>query len=265
MEHAQSQQSPLPQRRRGSIHLTSAGLASQNGDGKKPETQGLSPTPPGEPKRVLLVHSAALTRLGLVNFLHRGASFRVCAETDNACEARSLFLLHRPDVVVVGLTLKAGDGVELLKDLRKLDPAVSTLVLTTRDDPMSVQRAFRAGATGYVVTRDQPEEILEALERVAAGERFASESILGSVLDHLANGALAPATDKLKRLSDRELQVFRGIAAGHGVTQLARELNLSVKTVETYQTQVRGKLQLRSSAELHDWASEWARRRMGHR
>jgi DNA-binding NarL/FixJ family response regulator len=213
---------------------------------------------------VLVVHRSPLTRLGVREVLKAARAFEICGETDGAQEGRSLFVQHAPELVLIGLSLSGGDGIELIKDLLKLDPRARIVVLSTREDALSVQRAFRAGACGYVLTLDRPEQLLTSLARAVAGQRFASDAVQRCILDDMAYGDLVAGRAELSRLSDRELQVFRGIAAGRGVTQLARELQLSVKTIETYRTQVRSKLGLQTSRELRNWATEWLRSTLGH-
>ena len=216
--------------------------------------------PPMEPPtkgKVLLIHSAPLIRFGLARLIEATGRFEVCAETDDAPTARELFARHRPQIVVLGLTLCGGDGIELIKDFRKLNPSARTIVLTTREDPLSMQRAFRAGARGYLVTSDPIPEILIALDQILAGDLYASWRVCRNLLDSLANGAIESVTSELKTLSDRELQVFSLIGRGFGASRLANELHLSVKTIETYQMHIEEKLGLHSAAELSQKATSW--------
>src|SRR5712692_5721367 len=207
--------------------------------------------------KVLIVHSAPLTRFGLTRLIEASGRFEVCGETDDAPTARELFVHHQPQIVVLGLTLRGGDGIELIKDFRKLNPSARTIVLTTREDPLSMQRAFRAGARGYLVTGDDIPEILIALDQVLAGYFYASARVWRRLLENLANGAIESVTSELKTLSDRELQVFSLIGRGFGASRLAGELHLSVKTIETYQMHIEEKLGLHSAAELSQKATSW--------
>src|SRR5215467_390467 len=104
---------------------------------------------------VLVVHHAPVTRFGLTSLLKSSRGFKVVAETNSAPVARRLFTEIQPDLVILSLTLQHGDGVSLLRDFRKMNPVARTLVLTAQQDALSVQRAFRAGARGYVVTQDE--------------------------------------------------------------------------------------------------------------
>ncbi|PYL66009.1 MAG: hypothetical protein DMF25_01710 [Verrucomicrobia bacterium] len=192
---------------------------------------------------VLTVHAAPLIRFGLARFLETSGRFEVCAETDDVPTARQLFVQQPPQIVVLGLTLRGGDGIELIKDFRKLNPSARTIVLTTREDPLSMQRALP--------------EILIALDQILSGNLYVGPSVLRRLLGNLANGAIESVTSELKHLSDRELQVLSLIGRGFGASRLAHELHLSVKTIETYQMHIKEKLGLRSAAELSEKATRW--------
>jgi len=234
-----------------------------------PARKASTPTIPPTRAEALIAHASPVMRLGLATIVDSHPSFRVCAETDEAPMARELFLRHTPDLVVLGLTLRHGDGIALIKELRKLEPATRTLVVTRRDDALAVQRAFRAGACGYLLVGDDTSEILTAIERIMAGERYASAKVARRLLETLATGLMKPEGSKVTSLSDRELQIFSLFGRGFGVTRLAEELRVSVKTVETHQMRIRQKLGLRSAAELSKeatlWVSEVARHELATR
>jgi len=213
------------------------------------------------PKRlsVLVVHHAPVTRFGLTSLLKSSRGFKVVAETSSAPAARRLFSEIQPDLVILSLTLQHGDGISLLRDFRKLNPAGRALVLTAREDPLSVQRAFRAGACGYVVAADETREVLYALERIAAGELYASATIAHRFLQMLARGSIETPRDPCAHLSDRELQVFRLIGSGLGTSRVAKELQLSVKTIETHRQHIKQKLGLIKAMELTRQAADWVR------
>jgi DNA-binding NarL/FixJ family response regulator len=189
--------------------------------------------------------------------LAESGRFVVCGQTETASTARELFEQQCPELVVAGLTLRGGDGIGLIKDFRKLHPTSRTLVLSKRDDALAVQRAFRAGARAYLIAADDTSEILEALDRILAGEFYASASVGRRLLENLASGQIKSNDSKVNALSNRELQVFSLFGRGYGATQLAAELHLSVKTIETHQMRIKEKLGLRSAAELSKKASLW--------
>jgi DNA-binding NarL/FixJ family response regulator len=130
-------------------------------------------------------------------------------------------------------------------------------VLSAREDPLSIQRAFRAGTHGYFALEDDSSEVLQALSRISEGHLYASASVTFRLLQSLATNEIEPARSEVKALSDRELQVFSLIGRGFGASKLATELHLSVKTIETYQAHIKQKLGLQSAAELSEKATHW--------
>ncbi len=214
-------------------------------------------TPPKK-LSVLIVHYAPLMRLGLTALI--GSSrrrFSVIAETGEAPVALRLFAESAPALVVLSLTLQHGDGISLLKDFKKMNPAARALVVTARHDALSVQRAFKAGARGYVVMKDESAEVLHALERIAAGELYASATVARGLLQMLASGLVETPRERCGQLSDRELQVFRLIGSGFGTSRVAKELQLSIKTIETHRQRIKQKLGLANGTELTRRATEW--------
>jgi DNA-binding NarL/FixJ family response regulator len=207
--------------------------------------------------KVLVVHHASLVRSGLAGLIDASDRFAVCAQTDDAPTAREMFVEDQPRLIVLGLTLSHGNGIELIKDFRRLNSAARILVLSAREDALSIQRAFRAGARGYLTIEDDASEVLRALDRISAGLLYASASVTRRLLESLANSEIEPAHSEVKPLSDRELQVFSLIGRGFGASRLASELHLSVKTIETYQTHIKEKLGLHSAAELSGKAARW--------
>ena len=204
--------------------------------------------------RVLIVHHLPLVRFGLAKLIGSDRRFQVCGKTDQARVARELFVREQPAFVLLGLTLSGGDGIELLKDFRKLDPFARSIVFSMRSDQLSIERAFRAGARGYLLASEGTAEVLHALELVRADRFYASKNALQQMLEH---GSPDARCDHLNHLSDRELQVLSLIGRGFGASRLAHELHLSVKTIETYQVHLKEKLGLRSAAELSQRAAEW--------
>ena len=207
--------------------------------------------------KVLIVHHAPLVRSGLAGLIDASDRFTVCAQTGDAPRAREMFVEYQPHLVLLGLTLHRGNGIELIKDFERLNNTVRTLVLSAREDPLSIQRAFRAGAHGYLGIEDDGSEVLKALDWISAGYLYASTAVTQRLLESLASNEIEPARSEVKPLSDRELQVFSLIGRGFGASRLASELHLSVKTIETYQAHIKEKLGLRSAAELNDKAARW--------
>ena len=206
--------------------------------------------PPPKKLSVLIVHHAPLVRFGLAALIRSNRRFRLVGETGAAPMARRLFSEEKPDLVLLSLTLQHGDGISLLKDFRKLNPVARVVTVTARQDSLSVQRAFKARARGYIITEDETTEVLTALERVAAGEMYASATVARALLQMLANGSVETHGNAFAHLSDRELQVFRLIGNGFGTSRVAAELQLSVKTIETHRQRIKQKLGLTNGTEL---------------
>jgi DNA-binding NarL/FixJ family response regulator len=207
--------------------------------------------------KMLIIHHAPLVRSGLIALTDATGRFAVCGETDDSPTGREMFVKHQPRLVALGLTLRRGSGFDLIKDFRRLNKATRLLVVSARDDPLSIQRAFRAGTHGYFALEDDSSEVLEALDSISDGHPYASASVMRRLLESLATNQIEAARSEVKALSDRELQVFSLIGRGFGASRLATELHLSVKTIETYQAHIKEKLGLHSAAELSEKATHW--------
>ena len=207
--------------------------------------------------KTLIIHHVPLVRSGLVALIETTGRFAVCGETDDAPTGREMFLKHQPRVVALGLTLRRGDGIDLIKDFRRINTAARLLVVSVHEDLLTIQRAFRAGAHGYFALQDDSSEVLQALSRISEGDLYASASVTFRLLKSLATNEIEPARSEVRALSDRELQVFSLIGRGFGASKLATELHLSVKTIETYQAHIKQKLGLQCAGELSEKATHW--------
>jgi two-component system response regulator DegU len=128
--------------------------------------------------KVLIIHHAPLVRSGLVGLIQATSRFAVCGETGDVPTGREMLLRLQPRVVALGLTLRRGNGVELIKDIRRLNRGARVLVVSARDDPLSIQRAFRAGAHGYFALEDDSLEILQALSSIFEGHLYVSTNVM---------------------------------------------------------------------------------------
>ena len=206
--------------------------------------------------KVLIVHRIGFVRAGVLSLIEKTVQFVVCGETDEAPLARELFLRHKPHLVVVGLRLCGADGIQLIKEFRSLNPVAAILVLSEHADPFSAQRAFRAGARAYLTIDDAP-ELLRAFDKILTGHPHVGASVLPLILSNFAAGTKNSRNSDINNLSDRELEIFSFIGRGVSVSELASELHVSVKTIETHQMRMKEKLALHSAAELRQKAREW--------
>jgi DNA-binding NarL/FixJ family response regulator len=206
--------------------------------------------------KVLVVHRTGFVRSGVLSLVAKSRRFMVCGETDEAPVARELLLRHKPDLVLLGLRLSGADGIQLIKEFRILNPAASILVLSEHADAFSAQRAFRAGARGYLTVEDAP-ELVRAFNEIVTGHPYVSASVLPLILSNFAAGTKGTRSFDVNNLSDRELEIFSFIGRGLSASDLANELNVSIKTIETHQMRIKEKLGLHSASELRQKAREW--------
>ena len=205
--------------------------------------------------KVLVVHRIGFVRSGVLSLIAKSMQFAVCGETDEAPLARELFLRHKPHLVVMGLRLSGADGIQLIKEFRNLIPLAAILALSDHADAFSAQRVFRAGARAYLTIEDAP-ELLRAFDEILGGHPYVGASVLPVILSNFANGSKNSRSSEINSLSDRELEIFSLIGRGVSVSELASELHVSVKTIETHQMRMKEKLALHSAAELRQKARE---------
>ena len=209
--------------------------------------------------KVLVVHRTGFVRSGVLSVIAKSRQFIACGETDEAPLARELFLRHKPDLVLIGLRLCGAEGIQLIKEFRSLNPAAAILALSEQADAFSAQRAFRAGARGYLTTDDAP-ELIRAFDEISTGHPYVGASVLPLILSDFAAATKGSRSFDVNSLSDRELEIFSFIGRGVSASELANELNVSVKTIETHQMRMKEKLGVRSAAELRQKAREWLAR-----
>jgi DNA-binding NarL/FixJ family response regulator len=210
-----------------------------------------------DPTQILLVDDHPVVRERLAEVFSREPDLLVCGEADSRHRALEAIADTAPDIVLLDLTLKQSDGLELIKDIRARWPSLKILVVSMHDEAVYAERAIRAGARGYINKQEATRRILVAVRQVIAGQTYLSDSVAGQVVGRVAVPPNAAAVAPSDVLSDRELQVFRAIGQGLTTRQIAAELHLSLKTVETYRGRIREKLNLPTSAEVLQKAIAW--------
>jgi DNA-binding NarL/FixJ family response regulator len=163
---------------------------------------------------------------------------------------------------VIDLDLDGGNGLELIKQVRESRPGIRILMLSMHPEATYAERALRAGAQGYLMKSAPPDQLMAAVREVLAGGISVSETMKSQVLRRVAGGKADGDGRDVAALSDRELEVFRGIGQGQSTRQIAGKLCLSVKTIETHITHIKRKLGLRSGTELQHRAILWSNGRM---
>jgi DNA-binding NarL/FixJ family response regulator len=207
--------------------------------------------------KVFLVDDHPIVRQGLALFIEREPDLMVCGEAEDATSALQAIREAAPDFVILDISLNGPDGLELLKTLRVRYPNLPALVLSMHDESVYAERALRAGANGYIMKQEAADKVITAIRHILGGDVYLSDRLTKQMLQQFVNGSISPR-DPLAKLSDRELEVFRLIGAGHGTRQIADELHVSTKTVESYQAHIKEKLALRNARELVQHAVEWS-------
>jgi len=207
--------------------------------------------------KVFLIDDHPIVLQGLALFIDREPDLMVCGEADGATSALQAIREAAPDFVVLDISLDGPDGLELLKTLRVRYPNLPVLVLSMHDEAVYAERALRAGANGYIMKQEATDRVLTAIRHILSGDVYLSDRLTKRMLQQFVNGSVSPR-DPLAKLSDRELEVYRLIGAGHSTRQIADELHVSTKTIESYQAHIKEKLALRNARELVQHAVEWS-------
>jgi DNA-binding NarL/FixJ family response regulator len=215
------------------------------------------PAPDPRKGKVFLVDDHPIVRQGLALLINGEADLAVCGEADGGFAALQMVGELRPDILVLDISLNGPDGIELLKTLRIKNSTLPVLILSMHDESTYAERALRAGANGYIMKQEATDKVLTAIRRILHGEVYLSDRLTNRMLQHFISGTVSSKDSPLANLSDRELEVFRLIGEGHGTRQIADELHISVKTVESYQAHIKEKLYLRNARELVQHAIEW--------
>src|SRR5271155_1331034 len=209
-------------------------------------------------KTVFVVDDHPIVRQGLALLINQEADLAVCGQAEEMHSALSAIQNNRPDILIVDISLNGPDGLELLKNIRLKSPRLPVLILSMHDESIYAERALRAGANGYIMKQEATEKVLIAIRRILKGEVYLSDRLTNRMLQHFVRGPVATTDSPLANLTDRELEVFRLIGDGHATRQIADELRISVKTVESYQAHIKEKLALRSARELVQHAIKWS-------
>ena len=208
-------------------------------------------------RKVLVIDDHPIVRQGLALMINQEHDLTVCGEAEEAHGALRKVAACKPDIVIVDISLAGPDGLEVIKSIRASDVSLPILVLSMHEESVYAERALRAGANGYIMKQEATETVLVALRRILNREIYVSERIANKLLRQYITGNPGKQSP-MSELTDRELEVFRLIGEGHGTRQIADDLHLSVKTVETYQAHIKDKLSLRNSRELVQHAIQWA-------
>ena len=189
--------------------------------------------------------------------IHSDGTFAVCGEAGNAAETMDVIRKLKPEMTIVDLSLPGANGIELIKNIRVEFPKLPILVLSMHDESLYALRALRAGADGYVMKHEAMANVIHAVHEIFSGRPYLSPAMAAQVITKFAHRQAEGETDVVERLSDRELEILELIGKGKEVPEIAKQLHLSPKTVETHRAHIKDKLDLKNSREVARFALQW--------
>lgn len=216
-----------------------------------------STDPLPEKTRVLIVDDHAVVREGLALVINREPGLEVCGDAAEMSDAIQMYTELKPDVVVTDISLQKDSGIELIKELISRDKKLKILVWSMHEEDLYAERALRAGAKGFVNKSVPSTTLIEAIYCVASGKVYLSQDMTERMLCRQVGGHQDGGDSPMELLSDRELEVFQRIGHGEPSREIAENLHLSVKTVDTYRENIKRKLNLKNAAELTRHAVQW--------
>ena len=206
--------------------------------------------------RILLVDDHPLVREGVANLILQQPDMEVCGQVASEPQALQSLATMQPDVAVVDISLENGSGLELMKSIKAMYPAVSMLALSMHDESLYAERALRAGARGYLMKREAATKVIQGIRAVLAGQLFVSDKISKLMAERFVGGQTTSASP-VEQLSDRELEVFQLLGRGQSTREIAEHLHVGFKTVQAYSARIKEKLKLANATELLRAAMQW--------
>ncbi len=208
--------------------------------------------------KILVIDDHPFVRQGIISILSEVKGYIVVGETDEANAALTLISEKMPDVVLVDLSLKGNiNGLDLIKAIKERYPKVKSIAVSMHDENVYAERAIRAGALGYIMKGEDPEKLINAIDKVFGGEIAVSKKVSDKIMNKFFHGANNVEVLAVELFSNRELEVFELIGHGFSTSEIAIKLGLSISTIETYRANIKEKLNLKNAAELTKTAVQW--------
>ena len=195
--------------------------------------------------------------MGMTQLINREKDMAVCGDAVDVASALPLIKKYSPDLVVVDLSLKNSNGIDLVKEISACYPDISCLVLTMHDESLHAERCIMAGAKGYIMKEEASTSVVGAIREILSGNLYVSPFIMSHILNKFRKQPAALQESPLKKLTDREMEIFQFIGKGHASGEIARHLNISVKTIGTHRERIKTKLNLKDSGRLVRHAVIW--------
>lgn len=226
----------------------------------RPETE--TSAPPAQ-KRILVVDDHPVFRRGIAALIAEQKDLLVCGEAENAPSALEAMRRLKPEVALLDISMPGTNGIELVKLMVAEQPKLAILMMSMHDESLYALRALRAGAKGYVMKAEAMTHVVAAIRKVIGGEVYVSprfsERLVFKAIQSLEGGMGSP----VDKLSDRELEVLQLLGKGFGTREVANELHLSVKTIETHRAHIKEKLGFKDAGEMVRFAIDWVAQEQG--
>jgi DNA-binding NarL/FixJ family response regulator len=210
-----------------------------------------------ECRKILIVDDHPILRKGLGMVIDQEQDLAVIGEAEDVQGALEMIDSLKPDLVIVDVALPGVDGIELIKTMKLKYRDLPALVVSMHDESLFAERALRAGARGYIMKQEAVEKVLVAIRKVLGGEIFVSDRTTTKMIETLISGDTKGMSTPLDLLSNREMTVFRLIGQGFKTSQIADNLHLSVKTIESYRSHIKEKLKIPTGTDLMKYAIQW--------
>jgi Response regulator containing a CheY-like receiver domain and an HTH DNA-binding domain len=208
-------------------------------------------------KRILIVDDHPFMRAGLAQLIDKQPGMMVCGEAGDPAAAMKELEKGKVDLVLTDITMPGRSGIEFIKDLQAMYPKLPILVISMHDEVIYAERVLRAGARGYIMKEAGGENLLAALRRVLEGEVYVSPKMSARFLDNMSGRKPRGSTSPIEKLTDREFEVFQLIGQGKSTRDIAKQLNLSSKTVDVHRGHIKEKLGLQDVTALVRHAVRW--------
>ena len=210
----------------------------------------------GARRRIVIVDDHPLFRHDLSQLIDAQEDLVTCGEAEDAPGALEVIRALKPDLVIVDISLKGTNGVELMKSIKAENPKLPVLIVSMHDESLYALRSLRAGAKGYVMKKQPLDDVMAAVRKVLEGQIYVSASLADQLIYKVVHGAEG---DKgaMESLTDREIEVLQLVGQGKGTRQIAQELRLSVKTIESHRLHIKEKLNLKTASEMVRFAVDW--------
>ena len=208
-------------------------------------------------QRILIADDHPMMRAGLVQIIGQQPDLEVCGEAGNPVETFHELSRSRPDLLLTDLTMPGRSGFDFIRDVLALHAGLPILVVSMHDELIYAERALRAGARGYIMKESGGEKLLAAIRLVLRGQVYLSPELSAKILDGLSGPKTRATGSLLGKLSDREFEVFQLVGQGKSTVEIARQLHLSPKTVDTHRGHLKQKLELKDATALVRYAVRW--------